>query len=128
MMVMLDQKAIAGRLAKLRRIHLIESYGKKVTQTEMANMLDKSLSFYQMREKGKTPADEEFLLLICRTFNVSHEWLFYGKGEVFTADTERVNLFIKLFSELTKHGQEYVLSVIRNLLKSEGRAGKKKVL
>jgi len=91
-------------------------------------MLDKSLSYYQGRELGRAPADEEFLLLVCRTFNVSYDWLIHGKGEVFTADTERVNLLIKLFNELSRHGQEYVLKTVRDLLKMEAKPSEKKIL
>lgn len=34
-------------------------------------------------EFGKTEPDEEFILLICKTYNVNYKWIAYGIGEMF---------------------------------------------
>jgi transcriptional regulator with XRE-family HTH domain len=60
----------------------------KITQQEMADRTDISKSFIGTVESGKQSISYDFLIKFCTTFNVSADWLIFGKGNMFSENNE----------------------------------------
>jgi len=54
-----------------------------LTQSEFGKKITVAQSYLTSIENGNRDVTEKILLLICAVYNVSEEWLRYGKGEMF---------------------------------------------
>lgn len=57
------------------------------TQQEFANRLGITRNTVATYETGKSNPSDAAVILICREFNVSENWLRYGTGEMFKKET-----------------------------------------
>jgi hypothetical protein len=74
-----------------------------------------------MIELEKTALTEKNIKLICATFAVNEDWLRYGKGEMFNAESPYEKELLEVFGKLTADTQEFILEMARNLLKRQGK-------
>lgn len=74
--------ALNERIKKVRK-------SLDLTQQEFADKLSIKRNTVATYERGKSDPSDAAVILICKTFNVSEEWLRMGKGEMFLpkADT-----------------------------------------
>ena len=73
---MKDKTTIAGRIKDIRKT-------LKLTQKELAEGIDVSITCICDVEKGKYKPNCDFLENISRVLNVNLYWLIYGQGEMF---------------------------------------------
>jgi transcriptional regulator with XRE-family HTH domain len=85
-----------------------------------------SQGFYAQIESGIKKANERIYELISTKYNVNKDWLFTGKGEMFSGPTPDVELeqLIEIYKELDPLFREYVMLQIKQLLNVQKR-GKK---
>ncbi len=82
-----------------------------LNQDELALKLGFARTFISNLEKGKRNLTDRTILDICREFNVTEEWLRYGKVEVFKATDDDL-----LNQAIAKHKitDENVVKIIKN--------------
>lgn len=73
---MKDQETIADRVKCIRKI-------LKLTQKELSQKIDVSITYICEVEQGKYKPNCDFLENISRILNVNLYWLLYGQGEMF---------------------------------------------
>lgn len=95
----------------------LKEFRKKlgITQEELAKRMGLKRNTIATYEMGKYEMPESSILLLCRIYNVSRDWLQYGKGEMFIPDDEIKGI-----------AQKYNLSpkaeqVLNNFLKMDGK-------
>ena len=99
------------RLKKIR-------YELGLTQAEFAEKLGIKQSTYSMIEKGQRALTDRTIKTLCYVHNINENWLRTGDGSIFTEsllDKE----FYETFSELTPKSQEYLLEIMKALLKQQ---------
>lgn len=109
--------SVNDRIKEIRK-HL------KLSQTVFGEKLGVGRGVIANLEMNITEPKELFIDLICNTFNVSHEWLKTGEGEMFTADHETI--VDKLIKEYDLDDiDESIIKSYLNLSGSERSAVKK---
>ena len=78
---------------KIKRIR----NSKNLTQQSFAELLNTSVSFVSEIERGIKKPGYNFLLSLKNVFNINLNWLFIGKGDLFTEELTPIN------SELLKN-------------------------
>jgi hypothetical protein len=68
-----------------------------------------------MIEVGANPLTEQNIRLICRTFNVSEDWLRTGQGEMWSASPFEAEFF-DIYQKLRPETQKAILNLARDLL------------
>ena len=100
-----------NRLKEIRKLLAL-------TQVEMASSLNIKQSTYSMIEKGQRALTDRTIKTLCYVHNINENWLRTGEGPIFTEsllDKE----FYETFSELTPKSQEYLLEIMKALLKQQ---------
>lgn len=87
-------------------------------QTDFAKHLGITQTAYSMIENSNRPLADKYIKVICSTFNVSENWMLTGYGEMFTSSPYEKE-FTEIFSNLTTETQEYLLTMARELLKTQ---------
>lgn len=59
-----------------------------LTQEELATRMGLKRNTIATYEMGKYEMPESSILLLCRLYNISRDWLQYGEGEMFLPDDE----------------------------------------
>ncbi len=90
----------------------------KLTQAEFAKHLGITQTAYSMIENGYRPLAQKYIKVICSTFNVSEQWLVDGTGEMFHSSPYEKEL-ISIYSYLTEASQQYLLTMAKELLKTQ---------
>lgn len=103
-----------------RRIYQLRNY-LKLTQQEFANKIGLSHGSISDIEKGKAPITDRTILLICNIFNVNEEWLRTGNGEMLNIIDVKFDEFFKIYSDLSKPLQHYLLTCAKELLKTQDK-------
>ena len=130
---------ISQRIKKLRQtLHM--------TQTEFSKALGLTQGHMTSIENGKRNITERTVMSICRTYNVSEEWLREGKGEMFTVSgknnlkqlakdyhlSEQEQLLLTSFLEMPakqrKICTKFLVSWAEAMMKTEKDDSKKEVM
>ncbi|HNW87969.1 MAG TPA: helix-turn-helix transcriptional regulator [Candidatus Limiplasma sp.] len=74
---------IGDRIKQIRKVQ-----GNKMTQTDLGQRLGVPREVITSYEIGRVIPPEPTLRLICREFGVDYDWLKYGTGEMYGADTD----------------------------------------
>lgn len=99
------------RLINLRKTH-------KMTQSDLAEILDVDQSYISMLETGRTQASAELLDKIAETFDVTLDYL---QQDAYTIETakqviaEQVELIASKGLDISKADRAFLLSVIKTL-------------
>lgn len=105
---MYDAVSIGSRMRKRRE-------EMRLTQSDAAELIGRSLRFYADIERGSTGMSVETLLAISKTFDMSPDELLLEKMPSVT-DT-RINRVIKLLQECSKTKQERAVEMLELFLK-----------
>lgn len=96
-----------------------------LNQTDFAKRIGLTQTAFSMIENGYRPISEKHIKLICSGFGVNEGWFRTGKGEMFlTSPYEKE--FLSIFESLTPDSQEYLMTMARELLSTEGKLLKAK--
>lgn len=98
-----DLDGIPERIKKLE-----ETLG--LNKTEISEKTGINRSFYYKGSKGEQSISFDFLYRLCVTFNVSADWLIFGKGQMFRSDNE-------LLSGIDSELEELYLQLVKRMLK-----------
>lgn len=103
----------------------------KLTQEKFAKAIGLSQNFVWMIEKGERIPSERTITDICKTFNVSYQWLTTGQGEMFEGvsdtcidalanaynldniDKEIVSAYVKMSPQERKALTNFIKSLIK---------------
>ena len=89
----------------------------RLTQEEFAAKIDLSRSYINLIEMGKKTPAERTIKDICRTFNVSCNWLMHGEGEMFLpAIDEEMNYVSELLDDVDNPLYEIIKSIMKTYL------------
>lgn len=100
------------------RFYEIRSALKK-TQRAMAKALGYSGPYYSKLEKPDTYVGENVVLAMCSIFDVSYDYLVYGKGPMFVRHSAQEKKMLQLFNGLSEPFQDLLLSFVEAMSKSE---------
>lgn len=103
----------------------------KLTQEKFAKAIGLSQNFVWMIEKGERIPSERTITDICRTFNVSYQWLTTGQGEMFLKPSDvtidaLINAYnldevdkeiLSAYIQMDKQEREALKSFIKTLIK-----------
>ena len=88
-----------------------------LSQRDFCNKIGMSQSTYAALETGVRELKDAYLKLICKSFNISEEWLKTGNGEMFLEEPNKeLEELLNVFDKLTPALQEYLLKQARELL------------
>jgi transcriptional regulator with XRE-family HTH domain len=90
----------------------------KMTQVNFSKKIYISQGSYNDIEKGIRRVNDRIIQLICSEFNVSKEWLKYGKGGMFDEVKPDIRLenLIEIYKQLDSPLQEYLIQQSEVLL------------
>ena len=72
----MDNSTLSSRFRSLREV-------LGISQGEMARAVEKTASFIQLIEVGKSKISEDTLTKVCRAYHVNPAWLQSGEGDMF---------------------------------------------
>lgn len=101
-------------LQRLKQVRKALGY----SQTEFAKYLGITQTSYSMIENGIRPLSNKYVRIISITFNVSEQYLVNGQGEMFVSSPHEKEL-LNLFSQLLPDTQNYLLVMVKELLKMQ---------
>ena len=102
------------RLKTLRKI-------LKLSQSDFAKEIGIAQNSLSLIETGKNALTQQNINLICRIFNVSKDWLEFGKGEMFNSEAPEDIVFLELYKQLTPEMQYIIFEQIKTLAEAEKR-------
>ena len=117
-------KSISDRISEIR-------FTLRSSQKEFGDKLGVTDVAISRIERGERNLTEQMAKAICREYNVNHEWLINGIGEMFVSDSFIDNLIlkydlsdtganlIKKYLLLTKSEQEVIEKYLRNVFTSD---------
>ena len=114
-----NKKDVSKRLRKMR-----ESLG--YTQEAFAEFLDISISLYKKMESGENNVSRETLIKMRQVLHFSTDYLLFGESDTFVEvwektlgmdSKQKMLLFMKLFSVLSKDGYATVKSEDEKIIK-----------
>jgi DNA-binding XRE family transcriptional regulator len=89
-----------------------------LNQREFAKIITVSEGFVACIETGKRNANERTQKLICDSFQINHQWLKTGEGEIFSHDKEsKFSKLMALFDNLHPKYQDYIIDAIDKFIK-----------
>ena len=93
----------------------------QLTQDEFADAIGVSKNYVWQLEKGERNPSKKTLLLICKTFHVSKDWLFDGTGEMFVPyDTnDRLLEWASTISEEDKTSRRRIVEALMTLTEEQ---------
>lgn len=89
-----------------------------LNQTEFAKRLGLTQTAYSMIESGARPLSQKHIKVICSEFGISENWICNGNGDMFTKSPYEKE-FLNIFESLTTDSQEYLITMAKELLKTE---------
>jgi transcriptional regulator with XRE-family HTH domain len=90
----------------------------KLTQHKFAEIITVSDGFVASIETNIREANERIQKLICDSFQVNHQWLKTGEGEIFSHDKEsKFSKLMALFDNLHPKYQDYIIDAIDKFIK-----------
>jgi transcriptional regulator with XRE-family HTH domain len=87
-----------------------------MSQENFAKHIGLSQTSLSTIECGRSRLTDKNVKLICKTFNISENWLRTGNGEMLSASPHEKE-FQEIFNRLLSDTQEYLLLVAKELLK-----------
>lgn len=97
----------------IKNIKYLREY-LNLTQTEFGNKLGKRYNTIQNWERGRSIPDNTTIEHIKNTFNISLDWLFYDKGNMFIDN--KTDEFSKIYNSLSDENKLKALEYIKTLL------------
>ena len=97
----------------------------KMTQGEFAERLGLRGTSLSMVEQGRNGLTEQNIKLICMIFNVNEQWLRTGEGEMFGSPSPYEKELLELYRQLPEETQDFILDMVRTLLKKHMEKAKK---
>lgn len=102
-----DAKAIGGRVKELRK-------ARHMTQVQLALEFNVSPDTIRGYENGKTSINQELLVEMCTYFNVSMDFLYFGKAAITSDDLEisRIIRLLERCDDKEKHRAVEILKLV----------------
>ena len=90
---------------------------KKMTQQQVADLLEMTLQGYQNYEYGKTRLNDRSIIKLCTILTCSPSWLLgmNDSGEQLTEDSELLKRLKESFEALSEEGQQKVVEYTNDL-------------
>lgn len=104
-----DVKEFGARVRRIRKEN-------KMTQEELANKLMLTAESVSNIESGKTNCMPEHIVHICEIFNVSTDYLYFGRKSQTPEMTDSEELF-NLINECTEEELERVIQMVKLFLR-----------
>lgn len=90
-----------GNKIFIKNIKYLREY-LNLTQTEFGEKLGKRYNTIQNWERGRSTPDNTTIEHIKNTFNISLDWLFYDKGEMFLKSSHsRYDFLLKMLDDFS---------------------------
>jgi transcriptional regulator with XRE-family HTH domain len=91
----------------------------KLTQVDFSKRIYVSQGSIGEIETSVRPVNDRIIKLISTEFNINQNWLKTGKGDMFNVDKPDIGLdnLIKIYKQLDKPLQDYLIQQSENLLK-----------
>ncbi len=86
-----------------------------LTQKEFGNQIGLKSSISEI-ELGHAPITDRTIISICLKFNVSEDWIRFGKGEMFVSKNKD---FFETFDNLADPLQTFLISLSNSLLENQ---------
>lgn len=97
------------------RFYLIRmALGK--TQKEMGPPLGYSPATFSKLEKTGFKVEEKIVVLMCSVYDVSYDYLVYGKGPMFNKEDAERKAWTNLYDALPKPYQNMIFMMVQGLL------------
>ncbi|GHV78005.1 hypothetical protein AGMMS49942_28260 [Spirochaetia bacterium] len=96
-----------------------------INQDEFARQIGLTQAALSRIEVGKSKLTEQNIKLICVTFNVNDRWLRTGEGEMFGSPSPYEKELLELYRQLPEETQDFILDMVRTLLKKHTEKIKK---
>ena len=93
----------------------------KLNQSDFAKKIGIAQNSLSLIETGKNVLTQQNINLICLTFNVSKDWLEFGKGEMFNSETPKAKEFLELYRQLSPEMKDIVFEHVKTLAEAEKR-------
>lgn len=91
-----------------------------LNQSAFAKYLGLTQTGYSMIENGRNPLSERHIKVICKTFNISENWLQTGKGSIFSCSPYEKEL-TEILNSLEPETQEYLFKMAKELLNTQNK-------
>lgn len=90
----------------------------KLSQVKFVKHISISPGHIASIELGNRNVPDRIIRLISLAYGVSEHWLKTGEGEMFTTrpNTERHDMILRLFDELTPENQDFAIQQVKALL------------
>ncbi|MDR3170953.1 MAG: helix-turn-helix domain-containing protein [Treponema sp.] len=94
----------------------------KLSQVRFSKGIYLSNGYLAEIELENCKANDRIIELIASKYGVSRHWLETGEGEMFDkAPDQKMGLMIGLFEELNPHFQDFLLDLMKKLIKLQGQ-------
>jgi transcriptional regulator with XRE-family HTH domain len=91
-----------------------------LNQSAFAKYLGLTQTGYSMIENGRNPLSERHIKVICKTFNISENWLQNGRGSMFSCSPYEKEL-TEILNSLEPETQEYLFKMAKELLNTQNK-------
>lgn len=91
-----------------------------LNQSDFAKYLGLTQTGYSMIENGRNPLSERHIKVICKTFNISENWLQNGRGSMFSCSPYEKEL-TEILNSLEPETQEYLFKMAKELLSTQNK-------
>ena len=109
------ENIIGKRIAFLRK-------KLNLTQNEFGDKLKVTGAAVSAMELGKSNVTGQTISAICNKFQVSEDWLLYGKGDMYTLDgnlSSGEELLLEIYRQLTPEMKDVIFEHVKNLAEAE---------
>lgn len=97
-----------------------------LNQSAFAKYLGLTQTGYSMIENGRNPLSERHIKVICKTFNISENWIQNGKGSMFLCSPYEKEL-TDILNSLEPETQEYLFKMAKELLNTQNKLMSKNI-
>ena len=115
------ENIIGKRIAFLRK-------KLNLTQNEFGDKLKVTGAAVSAMELGKSNVTGQTISAICNKFQVSEDWLLYGKGDMYTLDgnlSSGEELLLEIYRQLTPEMKDVIFEHVKTLAEAEKRKKEK---
>lgn len=82
---------------------------QNLTMEQFGERIGIKRSSVSLIESGKNNPSDQTIMLICREFNISEEWLRHGTGEMYIQSDDKLSMYV---SEITDGDDDFIKDLI----------------
>lgn len=82
---------------------------QNLTMEQFGERIGIKRSSVSLIESGKNNPSDQTIMLICREFNISEEWLRHGTGDMYIQSDDRLAMYV---SEITDGDDDFIKDLI----------------